>query len=346
MENNKTAIVYAILAAFCYGTSATAAKVLLLEVPPVLMAALLYLGAGVGMAAIGLLRGRKMSEASLTKKELPYIIGMIVLDIAAPIFLMLGLSAAMPATVALMNNFEIVATAMIALIVFREAVGKRMWAAIFLITAASVILSVEDFGHLSVSPGAVLVLLASICWGLENNCTRMLSLKDPLQIVVIKGFASGLGSLIIAIVLSQASARFIYILLSLLLGFVAYGLSIYFYIFAQRQLGATRTSAYYAFAPFIGVVLSFIIFRQELTVSFWSALFIMALGAYFAASEHHSHRHTHESLEHEHRHSHDDAHHDHMHTPPVTSEHSHPHVHTPIAHTHKHTPDPHHLHRH
>lgn len=346
MKHHKTAIVYAILAAFCYGISAAAAKLLLAEVPPVLMAALLYLGAGLGMAAIGLFRGKKISEARLTKKELPYILGMIVLDIAAPIFLMLGLSAATPATVSLMNNFEIVATAMIALLAFREAVGRRMWLAILLITLASVILSVEDLNHLSVSPGALLVLLACLCWGLENNCTRMLSLKDPLQIVVIKGFASGFGSLGIALILSQTAAGFIYILLSLLLGFVAYGLSIYFYIFAQRQLGATRTSAYYAFAPFIGVALSFLLFRQELAKSFWIALMIMALGAYFAASERHSHGHVHGSLEHEHRHCHNDAHHEHVHTSPVTGEHSHPHAHIPTTHTHKHTPDLHHPHDH
>lgn len=346
MKHNKTAIVYAILAAFCYGLSATAAKLLLAEVSPVLLAALLYLGAGIGMAAIGLFRGKKVNEARLTKKELPYILGMIVLDIAAPILLMLGLSAATPATVSLMNNFEIVATAMIALIAFKEAVGRRMWLAILLITLGSVILSVEDFAQLSISPGAVLVLLACVCWGLENNCTRMLSLKDPLQIVVVKGFASGLGSLMIAVALSQTSASFVYILFSLLLGFVAYGLSIYFYIFAQRQLGATRTSAYYAFAPFIGVALSFLVFRQELTKSFWIALVFMALGAYFAASECHSHGHTHESLEHEHRHCHDDAHHDHSHSPPVTGGHCHPHLHIPTTHTHKHMPDLHHPHGH
>ena len=221
MKHHETAIVYAILAALCYGISAVAAKLLLSEVPPVLLAALLYLGAGLGMAAVGLFRGRKISEARLTKNELPYILGMIVLDIAAPILLMLGLSSATPATVSLMNNFEIVATAMIALLVFREAVGRRMWLAVFLITLASVILSVEDFEKLSISPGAALVLLACFCWGLENNCTRMLSLKDPLQIVVVKGFASGIGSLMIALALSQASAGFVYILLSLLLGFVA-----------------------------------------------------------------------------------------------------------------------------
>ena len=152
-----------------------------------MMAALLYLGAGLGMAVIGLFRAQKTSEAKLTKTQMPYIIGMVVLDIAAPIFLMFALSRATPATVSLMNNFEIVATAMIALIAFKGTMGKRMWLAIFFITAASFVLSIQDARDFSFSPGAVLVLLACACWSLENNCTRMLSLKDPMQIVVIKG---------------------------------------------------------------------------------------------------------------------------------------------------------------
>lgn len=346
MKSKQSAIFHAILAAVCYGISAPVTKLLLQEVPPVLLAALLYLGAGVGMSAVRLLRGAKIKEAKINKKDLPYIVGVIALDISASIFMVFGLSMTTSATASLMNNFEIVATAMIALVVFKEAVGKRMWMAIALITAASVILSVEDFDNLFISLGAVFVLLACICWGIENNCTKMLSLKDPLQIVIIKGFGSGLGSLVIALALSESSTNLIYILLSLLLGFVSYGLSVYFYLRAQRQLGAARTSAYYAFAPFIGVGLSFVVFEQQFTVPFWIALSIMVAGAYFAFSENHNHQHTHELLEHEHRHNHEDGHHNHVHEPLIEGEHSHAHVHMPVTHTHKHTPDLHHMHTH
>lgn len=344
----KSAIFMAILAAVCYGISAPISKVLLEGLSPVFMASLLYLGAGAGMFIVNLLKGKKseQKEAKITRSELPYVAGMIVLDIAAPIFLMLGLSLTTSANASLMNNFEIVATAVIALAIFKEAIGKRMWIAIFLITVSSMILSVEDFSTFSFSIGSLFVLLACVCWGFENNCTRMLSLKDPFEIVIIKGFGSGLGSLLIAAASSEIIFNGTYIAFSLLLGFVSYGLSIFFYIRAQRELGAARTSAYYAVSPFIGVFLSFIIFGQDLTLSFSAAAFIMAAGAYLAAFERHEHTHVHHELKHEHRHSHNDGHHIHTHDYPVEGEHSHSHIHEEMVHTHVHTPDLHHTHEH
>lgn len=347
--NNKTgsAILYAILAALFYGVSSPISKLLLVKISPTFLAALLYLGAGLGMATLNLVRRApaKRSEAPLTRKDLPYVIAMILLDIAAPILLMFGLTRTTPANVSLLNNFEIVATALIALFLFREPIGRRMWLAIVLITLSSLILSFEDASSLSFSIGSLLVLLASLCWGLENNCTRKLSLKDPLQIVVIKGFGSGVGSLLIASLMNELNGTLVYIALALVLGFFAYGLSIYFYILAQRDLGAARTSAYYAVAPFIGVGLSLLLFRQPFTTSFVTALGIMLLGAYFATFERHSHLHSHEGLTHEHRHRHDDGHHNHTHDYPVT-EHSHIHTHEPLTHAHLHTPDVHHQHSH
>jgi len=173
-----------------------------------------------------------------------------------------------------------------------------------------------------------------------------LSLKDPLQIVVVKGFGSGVMSLIIALTLKQYSTNLLYLSMALLLGFVSYGLSIYFYIIAQRELGAARTSAYYAVAPFIGVLLSIIIFGQQITISFIIALTIMIIGAYFAGFEHHKHSHSHKEATHEHRHNHSDYHHTHPHNYKVESEHNHVHTHEITAHIHKHTPDMHHAHDH
>lgn len=349
MKNKPTAIFMAILAAALFGISSPVSKLLLAELPPALMAALLYFGAGFGMLLISQIRdigNRRPIEANITKKELPYVISMILLDIAAPLCLMIGLTLTTSANASLLNNFEIVATSIIALILFKEAIGKRMWAAIFLITLSSIILSFEDLSSLSFSAGSVFVLLACLCWGFENNCTRMLSLKDPLQVVVIKGFGSGSGSLVIALLLKQLSTNILYILIALFLGFVAYGLSIYFYIIAQRELGAARTSAYYAAAPFIGVLLSIIIFGQQMQISFIVASIIMILGTYFAAAEHHRHLHTHEMLTHEHRHSHHDHHHTHTHEGFAGDEHSHIHTHEAISHVHRHTPDLHHTHSH
>ena len=253
-----------------------------------MMAALLYLGAGLGMCAVRL--GQRALKAprreqSLARADLPYVAGMVALDIAAPIFLMLGLSRTTAANASLLNNFEIVATSIIALCVFGEAISRRLWAAIGLITLASVLLSVEGTESLSFSPGSLLVLLACVCWGFENNCTRRLSEKDPLEIVTVKGFGSVLGALGIALATGSAIPGAWQIVSALLLGFVAYGLSILFYVRAQRDLGAARTSAYYALSPFIGVGLSFLIDGAAPAPLFFAALAAMAAGAYLAARE-------------------------------------------------------------
>ena len=342
------AVPQAILAAACYGISVPFSKLLLETVPPVLLAALLYLGAGLGMAALRLARSRgaARAEAGLSKKDLPYAALMIALDIAAPILLLLGLSQASAGSVSLLGNFEIAATAVIALLLFRESVGRRMWIAIAVVTLACALLSVEDAQSLSLSAGSLYVVLACVCWGLENNCTRMLSLKDPMQIVILKGFGSGCGSLIAALVLGQGSAPLLSAALALLLGFAAYGLSIYFYIRAQRHLGATRTSAYYAFAPFIGAALSAAMFGQPITLPYCLALLLMILGTVLAVREKHAHAHWHERMEHEHRHSHADGHHGHTHPFEVQGEHSHLHMHEALEHEHPHTPDLHHRHPH
>ena len=285
-KGKHLSIVWAILAAALYAVNAPVSKLLLRDATPAMMAAMLYLGAGIGMLLLGMARQRLKigkNEQKLTRKDLPFAVGMIVLDIAAPICLMIGLTSTTSANASLLNNFEIVATSVIALLVFKEAIGKRLWLAIGLITLSSVILSVEDASSLHFSAGSLFVLLACICWGFENNCTRMMSQSDPLEIVVLKGFGSGLGSLAIAFVVGEQLPPLRLILCALLLGFVSYGLSIFFYVYAQRKLGAAKTSAYYAISPFIGVLLSLLIFQEMPSLSFWAALLIMALGAYFAA---------------------------------------------------------------
>lgn len=286
-KSRAPAIFCAILAAALYALNAPASKLLLDAVPPTMMAAFLYLGAGAGMLAVGAVRKaveKAPSERRLTRRDLPYTVGMVILDIAAPIFLMLGLTRTASANVSLLNNFEIVATSLIALVVFKEAVSRRLWLAIGLITLSSVVLSMEGADSFQFSAGSLFVLLACVCWGFENNCTRMMSDSDPLEIVVVKGFGSGLGSLIIAFASGETLPALRLIPVILLLGFVSYGLSIFFYVYAQRTLGAALTSAFYAVAPFIGVILSLLIFRELPGVRFFIALIIMAAGTYFAAT--------------------------------------------------------------
>lgn len=282
------AVLWALLAAALYAISTPVSKLLLQDVAPTMMAGLLYLGAGTGMFVLGVVRrGIKQlpREQHLTCRDLPYTVGMVLLDIAAPICLMVGLTRTTSANASLLNNFEIVATALIALMVFREKISRRLWLAIGLITLSSMILSFEDASSLQFSFGSLFVLAACVCWGFENNCTRMMSASDPLEIVVIKGFGSGLGSLLIALVVGEPLPAPGVLPVVLALGFVAYGLSIFFYVYAQRRLGAAKTSAYYAVAPFIGVLLSRLILRESFTQVFLIALFIMMAGTYFASTD-------------------------------------------------------------
>lgn len=283
MKQTNRGILCAILAAAFYALNAPLSKLLLDQVPPTMMAALLYLGAGFGMAALQWVGRRSKweeKEQHLTRRELPYTVGMVVLDIAAPIALMIGISKTSAANASLLNNFEIVATSLIALLIFREPISRKLWLGIGLVTLSTIILSAADVSSLSFSAGSLFVLLACVCWGFENNCTRMLSSKNPLQIVTIKGVFSGMGSLVIALMIGERLPGVGAIFLSLTLGLVAYGLSIVLYIYAQRALGAARTSAYYAVAPFIGVALSLVIFRELPSASFVVALLVMIAGTW------------------------------------------------------------------
>ena len=289
MESSmKHGIFLAVLAAGLYALSSPFSKLLLQFMPSTLMAGFLYLGAGLGMTALAFGRkavGRPEAEARLTRKELPYTIAMIVLDIAAPISLLFGLTMTTAANASLLNNFEIVATAIIALLIFKESISARLWLGILFVTASCALLSFEDISSLQFNLGSLFVLLACILWGIENNCTRKLSSKDPLEIVMVKGIFSGLGSVVIGLVCGERIHYLWAIPLVLLLGFVAYGLSIYYYVHAQRLLGATRTSAYYAIAPFIGAFLSLIIFREVPGVLFLAALSLMAIGAWLSSGD-------------------------------------------------------------
>lgn len=290
MTKHQKAIVYAILAALLYAISSPVSKILLNEIHPALMASLLYLGAGIGLSGVVLIQrvfqGIPTKKNRLTKNEIPFIIGMIMLDILAPILLMIGLNLTTAANASLLNNFEIVATSIIALFYFKEKISPRVWFAIFLVTLSSALLSIEDLSSFSFSIGSLFVILACTCWGLENNFTRVLSKKNPLHIVIMKGFGAGFGSLIIAVVAGDFSINIHYMGLALLLGFLAYGLSITLYVRAQRDLGASRTSAYYAFAPFMGTAISLLLFKEIPTPSFIVALSIMLVGAYLVYSDH------------------------------------------------------------
>ena len=289
MKNTKsTGIFLAILAAALYALNSPFSKLLLDFMPSTLMAGFLYIGAGLGMGVIALIRRlnkTEQTEEKITKADFPYTLAMILLDIAAPIFLLLGLSYTTAANASLLNNFEIVATAMIALMIFKEKISPRLWFGIIFVTLSCVLLSIEDISSFKFSIGSLFILLACVCWGIENNCTRKLSSKDPLEIVLLKGIFSGLGSVIIGLCIGERVTVIWSVFAVLGVGFVAYGLSIFFYVYAQRILGAARTSAYYAVAPFIGTLLSLVIFREIPLYTYFIALGLMLIGAWLCSSD-------------------------------------------------------------
>ena len=282
-NHDSHAILLAVLAAFLYALSTPVAKILLNVIGPSMLAALLYLGAGGGMLLMQQMKPRQSKTADrITRSDLPYVIGMVLLDILAPILLLNGTARTTAANVSLLSNFEIAATALIAAFAFQEKISGRMWAALALITLSSIILSFEGTASISFSAGSLLVLAASVCWGLENNCTRKLSARNTYEIVVIKGLGAGTGALIIALLLGEKLPAPGYGFTALALGFTAYGLSIFAYVLAQHGIGAARTSAFYALAPFLSALLSFLFLHEQLSSRYLLGLAVMIPGSLLA----------------------------------------------------------------
>ena len=326
------AVILALLAAIFYAINTPFSKVLLNKIPPTFMASFLYLGAGIGVGIMYLFRSKNEDKYErLNKTDFPYTIGMIVLDIMAPIFLMIGINIGSVSNASLLGNFEIVATTLIALLIFKEKVTSKLWIAIGFITVSSIVLSVEGAESFQFSLGSLFVILATCCWGLENNCTRKISDKSTYEIVLLKGFFSGGCAFIVALILGERIPEIKYIIIALLLGFVAYGLSIFMYIRAQRDLGAAKTSAYYAVAPFVGTFLAFIVNGEKLTLTYFIGLVFMIIGSMFIVYDtmvkYHIHSHSHTIV-----HTHDGITHTHV----VVHEHGHRHFTSEEIHDHKH----------
>ncbi len=332
MDKNVIAIVYAIAAAAFYALNVPCSKMLLAHISPVFMAGLLYIGAGLGIGILYLFHIRREPQSErLCKKDFPYTLGMVLLDIVAPILLMFGVKYGTSSNASLLGNFEIVATTLIALFVFREKVSTCLWIAILFITTSSFILSFESTDSFNFSVGSIFVLGATICWGLENNCTRKISDKSTYQIVTIKGLCSGIGSIVVSLTTGEMNFAAKYIPLALLLGFVAYGLSIFTYIRAQKYLGAAKTSAFYAFAPFIGVLFSVVLLNEKITLQYIVAFLAMIAGTIFVVCDTlvRSHAHMHQHIF---THTHGGITHTHV----VMHSHLHNHVFSDAKHGHSH----------
>jgi drug/metabolite transporter (DMT)-like permease len=340
----------ALLAALLFGASTPLAKVLLGEIEPVPLSALLYLGSGLGLLAVQLARrigGEHAGEAPLSGRDLPWLAGAVLAGgVAAPIVLLFSLRVTPAATASLLLNIEGVATTLLAAVVFREAIGRRVWVAMAVISLAGALLSLGDGGEWGLSAGALGVLAACVLWGLDNNLTRQIADRDPIVIVTIKGLAAGAISLILAVALGMPWPAPRALLAGLALGSVSYGASVVLFVLAMRSLGATRTSALYGTAPFAGAILSFVLLPESPDPLLALAFGLMIAGAALLVSEEHAHHHVHSMVEHDHRHHHGE-HHAHTHAEQDgAAAHAHRHRHDPRTHEHPHTPDTHHRHDH
>ncbi len=319
MGKKQLAIFLALLAAALYAINVPFSKLLMAQVSPAMLAGLLYIGAGTGMGCLMLgkrLLGLPRSGEPLTRRDLPFTVAMVILDIAAPIFLMCGITRTNAANVSLLNNFEIVATSCIALLLFRETISGRLWGAIILVVVSGVLLGFEGSERFVLNRGSLFVLAACFCWGIENNCTRSISHKSSEQIVLIKGLGSGAGGIGVALLCGEKFPALLPLALTMLLGFIAYGLSINCYILAQKELGAAKTSAFYSVAPFLGVGFSFLLLGEQPGPRFYLALALMIISTLIMVRDTlgkasmvpgyahtHAHRHGTTVHTHEHRHS-------------------------------------------
>jgi drug/metabolite transporter (DMT)-like permease len=355
---NKTKIYpisQAILASVLFGASAPLSKILLGQIEPIPLASLLYIGSGIGLTLLQIFlaisKKQNIKEAALKKSDISWLFGAIVAGgVIAPIILMISLKTTPASTASLLLNFESVATTLIAILFFKENIGKHLWKALICITLASIILSWDFRNQWGFSLGALGIIFACICWGIDNNFTRNISAKNPFTIVTIKGLVAGFFSLFLAFTLNNHFPNIKVILITLILGFICYGLSTVLFVFAIRELGSARTSALFGTAPFVGAILSFIICGDIPNIMFFVSLPIMIIGTILLLKEEHGHIHRHESIQHEHKHSHTDSHHNHIHTKeqqlPDDGYHTHVHMHQAIEHSHEHAPDIHHRHAH
>lgn len=334
-------------AALLFGAGTPLAKALLADVDPWLLAALLYLGSGVGLTLVRALRPAS-TRARLARGEWRWLALAIGFGgVIGPVLLMYGL-VGMPASgAALLLNAESVFTAVIAWVVFRENVDRRVFIGMIAIVAGAVLLSWPGRADIGEVLPALSVLGACLCWGIDNNLTRKVSLADASWIASVKGLSAGATNFVLALTLGAAWPEWPTIGGALAVGFVAYGVSLVLFVIGLRHLGTARTGAYFGVAPFFGALLAVLVLDEPVTLRLAIAGALMAFGVWLHLTERHDHEHFHEGLEHEHEHTHDE-HHQHVHTRPVAAgvRHSHRHRHAPMTHSHQHFPDAHHRHEH
>lgn len=344
-------IIQALAAAILFGVSTPLAKALMGTTPPLILAGLLYLGSGLGLAAWRWLRSVSNKPADavpLARQDLPWLAGAVLAGgILAPPLLMWGLQFTQGSTASLLLNLEGVFTALLAWFVFRENFDRRIALGMLLIVAGGALLSWQQLPIGGVAWGVSAIIGACLLWGIDNNLTRNISASDASQIAMIKGLVAGITNLTLGYAAGGQLPEPGIALAAGVLGLLGYGTSLVLFVLALRSIGTARTAAYFSIAPFAGAALALPLLGETPGVLFWPATVLMGIGVWLHFSERHAHSHTHVAMQHAHRHVHDE-HHQHAHDFPWdgSEPHSHVHVHAPITHTHHHFPDMHHRHRH
>jgi len=344
----------ALAAALLFGASTPLAKTLTGAISPILLAGLLYLGSGLGLAGVLLFRRltRKagqagQAEVALPRREIPWLLVAILAGgVLGPALLMTGLTKTGAAPASLLLNVEGVFTALIAWIVFKENADRQIVLGMVAIVVGGVLLSWQPDAA-SLSPGALLIVAACACWAIDNNLTRNVSSNDAVLIACLKGLVAGTCNTGIALAAGNALPPALPLVSAMLVGFAGYGVSLALFVIALRHLGTARTGAYFSVAPLFGVAISLLIWPAIPGILFWSAAALMALGVWLHLRERHEHEHVHEPMEHSHAHRHDE-HHQHQHDFPWDGKEPHVHVHRheALVHKHPHYPDIHHRHVH
>jgi drug/metabolite transporter (DMT)-like permease len=345
----QRSILFALAAAALFGASTPLAKLLVGNLPPVLLAGLLYLGSGLGLSLFRMARDGGWKPSGLQRAEWPWLLGAILFGgVVGPVVLMVGLVSTSGATASLLLNLEAVLTALIAWFVFKENADRRIVWGMLAIVAGGVVLAWPQGGESASSGlGPLWVALACLCWAIDNNLTRRVSASDAVFIAATKGLMAGVVNTLLGLGLGASLPPWNALAATLAVGLLGYGVSLVLFVLALRGLGTARTGAYFSTAPFIGAALALGALGEGASPGFWLAAVLMGMGVWLHLTEHHAHAHTHEPLVHTHVHTHD-AHHQHPHEGEVVGEEPHEHLHThePLHHSHAHYPDIHHRHSH
>ena len=348
MRAQHRSIAYALGAAALFGASTPCAKLLGAGVPPLMLAGLLYLGSGIGLAAARAVRDRGWKRPHLAHGEWSWLAASILFGgVIGPVALMVGLARTSASTTSLLLNLESVLTALLAWIVFREHADRRIVLGMTAIVAGGAVLAWPSAGHAHVLFGPLAIALACLCWAIDNNLTRKISASDALLIAGSKGLVAGTVNVALALAAGAVRPSAPTLAGALGTGLFGYGISLVLFVVALRGLGTARTGAYFSTAPFIGAALSLALLGERATAALWAAGALMTLGVWLHLTERHGHEHSHGALEHRHPHVHDEHHrHEHDFAWDGREPHEHAHRHEPLTHTHEHFPDLHHRHAH